>query len=363
MRYGYFTMPLHPPHVPLADTYASDVEQIVFLESLGFSEAWIGEHLTSGWENIPAPDLIIAQALGRTSSIVLGTGVNCLPNHHPAMLAHRVAQLDQMARGRFYWGVGSGGYVGDQELFEYMDTPNAKRTTLDVLDTVLELWNDPKPGVREHPRWRFDVPEPRDEIGKRLYIHPYQKPHPPIGVAGVTPTSDMFTLAGQRGWMPMSLNIVPTSTLQKNWQTYAAACEAAGREPDRSAWRIARDVYIGDTPEAARRDALEGVLGRDWTQYFIPLLTSQGRIAACKTDPSMADSDVTLDYLYDNIWIVGDVDQVTEKLRKLQSDVGDFGTLLLMGHEWQPEDRWKRSMRLFVEQVMPRLAPTAASAI
>jgi alkanesulfonate monooxygenase SsuD/methylene tetrahydromethanopterin reductase-like flavin-dependent oxidoreductase (luciferase family) len=76
----------------------------------------------------------------------------------------------------------------------------------------------------------------------------------------------------------------------------------------------------------------------------------------------MADSDVTVEYLYDNIWIVGDVDQVTAKLRQLHADVGDFGTLLLMGHEWQPQEKWQRSMRLFVEEVMPRLTPTAATA-
>lgn len=361
MKFGYFTMPLHPPDVPLADTYDSDVEQIVFLDQLGFSEAWIGEHLTSAWENIPAPDLVIAEALGRTRSIVLGTGVNCLPNHNPAMLAHRVAQLDQMARGRFYWGIGSGGFIGDLELFEYTDSALSKRITLDVLDAVLELWQDPTPGVREHARWRFNVPHPRDDISKRLYIKPYQQPHPPIGVAGVTPTSDMFTLAGQRGWMPMSLNIVPTSSLQKNWQTYAAAASAVGKTPDRSAWRIARDVYIGETPDEARRDALDGVLGRDWTDYFIPLLGSQGRLGACKADPSMSDADVTLDYLCDNIWIVGDVDQVTQKLRQLESDVGGYGTLLLMGHEWLPEQKWKRSMRLFVDEVVPRLTPTAVA--
>ena len=122
MHYGYFTMPLHPPEVPLADTLAEDLDQLVFLDGLGFSEAWIGEHFTSAWENIPAPDLLIAQALGRTKSIRLGTGVNCLPNHDPAVLAHRVAQLDQMARGRFNWGIGSGGFVGDLEMFEYTDT-------------------------------------------------------------------------------------------------------------------------------------------------------------------------------------------------------------------------------------------------
>ena len=104
MELGYFTMPLHPPDTDIAQTLQDDLEQLVVLDELGYSEAWIGEHFTSVWENIPAPDLFIANALGKTKNIRLGTGVTCMPNHNPFMIAHRIAQLDQMARGRFMWG-------------------------------------------------------------------------------------------------------------------------------------------------------------------------------------------------------------------------------------------------------------------
>ena len=112
-------MPLHPPGSNFTETVEHDLEQIVTLDRLGYKEAWIGEHFTAEWENIPAPDLFIAQALGLTENIVLGTGVTCMPNHNPFMLAHRIAQLDHMAKGRFYWGVGSGGFPGDFEVFGF----------------------------------------------------------------------------------------------------------------------------------------------------------------------------------------------------------------------------------------------------
>ena len=356
MRYGYFTMPLHPPEADLAQTLADDLEQIVTLERLGFGEAWIGEHFTSAWENIPCPDLFIAQALARTTDIVLGTGVSCLPNHHPLMLAQRIAQLDQMARGRFLWGIGSGGFPGDFELFD-VDTERFEQRPLtrEILETVLSLWDEPRPGAYEHPRWRFRVPEPQPDIGLRLHLRPYQRPHPPIAVAGIGPRSDMLTLAGERGWIPMSINIVPTATLKAHWETYAASAERAGRTPERATWRIARDVYIGETPEQARREALEGVLGRDWRDYFLPLLKKNNLLIAPKVDPAMPDEAVTLEYLCEQIWIVGDVAEVTEKLRRLYQDVGGFGTLLLIGHEWTPRDRWLNSLRLLVDEVIPQL--------
>ncbi|MAG35947.1 MAG: hypothetical protein CL878_06855 [Dehalococcoidia bacterium] len=147
MRYGYFTMPLHPPGSDFTQTVEADLQQIVALDQLGFHEAWVGEHSTAVWESIPAPDLFIANALGRTKQIKLGTGVACLPNHHPLMLARRIAQLDHMAQGRFYFGIGSGGFPSDFELFQVDDKEGERRgLTTDMIDLVLKLWDDPQPG-------------------------------------------------------------------------------------------------------------------------------------------------------------------------------------------------------------------------
>ena len=167
MKYGYFMMPLHPPGAHLADTLAADLRQVERLDALGFEEAWIGEHFTAVWENIPAPDLFIAAALERTERILLGTGVACLPNHNPFVLAHRIAQLDHMARGRFLFGIGSGGFPGDFEVVG-VDPKSGKQRemTQDAIDLILKLWDAPSPGVYEQHNSRFWVPEPDPEIGK-----------------------------------------------------------------------------------------------------------------------------------------------------------------------------------------------------
>src|ERR671937_2092079 len=165
MRLGYFAMPLHPPGADPARTMDDDLAQLAALDRLGYEEAWIGEHFTAQWENIPCPDLFIARALERTKTMKLATGVSCLPNHDPLMLAQRIAQLDQMARGRFYWGVGSGGFPGDFETFGVDPKSGEQRgITRALLDAVLELWNDPKPGVYESKYWKYIIPEPQADI-------------------------------------------------------------------------------------------------------------------------------------------------------------------------------------------------------
>src|SRR3989441_7627233 len=109
MQFGLFMMPLHPPHRAFADGCERDVDQIVLADQLGFRAAWVGEHLTERWENAPAPDLLLAQALALPKNVRLGTGVTLLALPNLVYLAHRLAMLDHMARGRFQWGIGGGG--------------------------------------------------------------------------------------------------------------------------------------------------------------------------------------------------------------------------------------------------------------
>ena len=117
MQFGLFMMPIHPPYRSFADSYDRDLDLLALADRLGFQEAWIGEHLTERWENAPAPELLIAKALALTETIKLGTGVTLLALHNPMAVAHRIAMLDHLARGRFQWGIGGGAIPTDLQLF------------------------------------------------------------------------------------------------------------------------------------------------------------------------------------------------------------------------------------------------------
>ena len=357
MKLGYFTMPLHPPGSDITKTLDDDLEQIITLDNLGYSEAWIGEHFTAEWENIPSPDLFIAKAIGFTKNIILGTGVTCLPNHNPFMVAHRIAQLDHMAHGRFHWGIGSGGFPGDFEVFGFdPKTGEHRDMSKDSLDLILQLWDNPKPGLYKHKYWEFTVPEPDESISLRFHMKPFQQPHPPIGVAGVSHKSDTLIMAGERGYIPMSISIVPTPVLTSHWESVEEGARKADRKANRSEWRIARIVYVAETTKQARSEALNGVLARDFRDYFIPLILMSRMGELVKTDPNMADSELTPEYLLDNVWVVGSPEDVANQLRHIYEEVGGFGVLLVNGHEWQPKEDFVKSMTLLKQEVMPMLS-------
>ena len=236
MKYGLFMMPSHPPERNIYDSHQWDLEYLTLCDELGFDEAWIGEHFTSPWEPIPAPDLLIAQALMKTKRIKLGSGAHLLPFHHPAELAHRVAYLDHLSQGRFLFGVGASGLPSDWALFD-VDGNNGEHRdmTRESLDIILKIWQNDGPFEYKGKYWNVSIPEPMYGT-LEFFLRPYQQPHPPIGVASVSYKSPTLMIAGERGFIPMSLAL-NADYCRSHWEAIEEGAQRTGRTPSRSDWR------------------------------------------------------------------------------------------------------------------------------
>ena len=198
MKFGLFMMPLHPSYREVADCYDRDIDQLVLADKVGYEEAWLGEHFTEKWENAPAPDLLIAKALALTERIRFGTGVTLLGMHEPVYLAHRVAMLDHLARGRFQWGIGLGGIPTDMTLMG-LDPSEGRARAAEALDVVLGLWDNDGTFRYDGTFFKIDAPELDPVTERGLHMKPLQLPHPPISVAASTSQSGSLKVAGARG--------------------------------------------------------------------------------------------------------------------------------------------------------------------
>ena len=357
MQFGLFMMPLHPPHRAFADGYDRDIDQIVLADQLGFREAWVGEHLTERWENAPAPDLLLAKALALTKHVMLGTGVTLLALHHPVYLAHRLAMLDHMARGRFQWGIGGGGIPTDLSLLglDHTNPAAVRARSAEVLDVVLKLWAAEGQFTYRGAFFEIETPVFDPVKDRGYYMKPYQRPRPPIAVAASTPTSNSMRMAGERGFIPMSSSLLSRPYLADHWRLVEDGAARAGREARRSQWRIARDVLVAPTGAAARERA-RAVLGRNYVRHQLPNRLGTAQMASTKLAPSMPDEAVTVDYLMENVWIVGDPSECAEKIHQLHDESGGFGTLLSITTD-SDDAAWDHdSLRLLMEKVAPRVA-------
>jgi alkanesulfonate monooxygenase SsuD/methylene tetrahydromethanopterin reductase-like flavin-dependent oxidoreductase (luciferase family) len=359
MKLGMFLMPSHPPERSFKAGQDYDLEVIKAGDRLGYSEAWVGEHFTSPWEPNPSPDLLIAQALMETKQIVLAPGAHLLPYHHPAELACRVAFMDHLAQGRYMFGIGASGLPSDWQLFCVDGMKGENRDmTREALDMILNIWASDGGYQQVGKYWKVDVPNPMMRTLKH-HLKPFQKPHPPIGIAGFSPNSETLKLAGERGFIPLSLNL-STAYCASHWDAVLEGAKRSGRNPERSDWRIVREILVADTDDEAYRHSAKGMMGRMMREYLLPLFNDFQFIPLLKDDPKVPDADITPEYLAHHGWLVGSVATVRRKLGEMSDQVGGFGTLLNFVFDYADDPQpWFKSMRLLAEEVMPHFVTRA----
>jgi alkanesulfonate monooxygenase SsuD/methylene tetrahydromethanopterin reductase-like flavin-dependent oxidoreductase (luciferase family) len=330
LRLGMFVMPIHDPAKPLSRCIDEDLELAVRCEELGFDDFWVGEHHSSSVENIVMPEIFLARVLGLTGRIRIGPAPVCLQYHHPAHVAGRLAFLDHLSHGRLNVCFGPGAIPTDMEVFGTHPGESAARVA-ESIDMILRLWSEEPPIDIRGRFWNVTMKDqlhPSFGVG---YLHkPFQRPHPPIYVPSISRASVGLMKAAERGFRFISHHM------------------------NHPGWAVARNVFVADTTEEARRLAKGNSLG-SCIEYILGLTraTAPSGVAMWKRDDQQADSDCTLDYFLDEVIIAGDPEHVTQKLLELRERIGPFGTLVLTAHDWDDRDRWTHHMELFAHEVVP----------
>jgi alkanesulfonate monooxygenase SsuD/methylene tetrahydromethanopterin reductase-like flavin-dependent oxidoreductase (luciferase family) len=348
MKFGIFSNGLRG-NADASATYAEDVNEIVTADELGYDQAWVSEHMGS-W--LPDPvahaDLLIANAAGQTRNIKLGPAVRLLPLFHPIDIAVSAALCDQMSKGRYMLGIGPGvPFLPNMER-RGMSNDDRHSMMLESIAFILKIWSAKEPFDWNGKHWK----------GTNIQItpQPYQGRMPDVAIA--SGQREMVELAVQHGWSLMTGLIENLPTMTARFAQFDEVSRAAGKEPDRSKLTVSRYIHVGDSVKNARneiRKDVEFALG-EWIEH------DPKRFKGYVRDGENL-KELTFDQFADRgMVIAGDPAQVFEQLSQYYDDIGGFGTLLIgMGKSWGKYDDRCRSMKLFMQEVAPRLAKHAAS--
>ena len=90
------------------DVWLHQLSMADLAEPLGFSSIWTAEHHFDGYTMCPNVMQFLTYMAGRTKHARLGSMVTVLPWHDPVRIAEEVAVLDQVSGGRVILGIGRG---------------------------------------------------------------------------------------------------------------------------------------------------------------------------------------------------------------------------------------------------------------
>lgn len=357
MKHSLFMMPLHPPGRNVTETLQEDREAIILADRLGFSEAYVGEHITDAAETVTSNMIFLATLASETKNILLGTGTINLPNSHPATIAAQAAMLDHLLKGRFIMGISPGGLMSDAEVFGNLGQ-DRNAMFVECINAVLQIWSSDPPYNIEGRYWNISVEKSMiPEIGQGFILKPYQKPHPPIVGTAVAPFSQGVAEMAKRGWGPISANFLMPEWVRTHWPKYVEGRQAVGATAHPSEWRVAKSIFVADDAATARRYALQegGPYHFYFKQLVRKLVGGAGRGNLFKTDPQMPDDQITPDYVTNRLVIAGTVNSVVDQILSFRDQIGDFGQLVYACHDWMDPALGRRSMELFASEVMPRV--------
>ncbi len=348
MEFGIFSNGFRP-HTTAAQTYQEDLAEIIHADKLGFKYAYISEHhgepvYIDKVDTLPVPELLMCKAAALTERIRMGAAVKLIHLAHPLDTAIQAAVTDHViGGGRFIFGFGSGfpsPLFSDERGLPYADRHERLRESLDL---ILKCWTAKEPFDWDGKHWR----------GKGIVAtpRPLQSPHMPMATA--TDTEATIELAGARGYTLLHAQLEPAVSIRKKADRYIRAAKAAGRKAPLSNLAVARYVYLADSRRQAMEDLRADIdyeLGYQIKRGLIRLLTSSYGL-------SLKADEVSFDALAEaGIYHLGDPDTVARELADFYEAAGGFGTLLIVaGKHWATRDKVFRSMRLFMEQVAPKL--------
>jgi limonene 1,2-monooxygenase len=335
LEHGLFIAPYHAIEENPALALRRDLELVEYVDKLGYTEAWFGEHHSTGFEIISSPELMIAAAAEITKRIRLGTGVISAPYHNPLMTVDRILQLDHMTMGRAMFGFGPGLLPTDAMMLG-IDLKHQRDMLVEALGIILPLLRGEE--VTAKGSW-YNL------VRARAHLRPYTQPYPEIAVASaVSPSGGM--LAGKHGFGMLCVAAGDPNgfdVLGENWKVANQVAAENGITMDPQRLRLVLPMYIAESGEKARQDVQFGL--PKWREYF-------GRVAP----PGMGDylSGDPVDMLVNSgRAVIGTPDDAIKMIEKLQAKQGAFGVVLNQTTNWADFEHTKKSYELYARYVMP----------
>jgi alkanesulfonate monooxygenase SsuD/methylene tetrahydromethanopterin reductase-like flavin-dependent oxidoreductase (luciferase family) len=323
--------------------FRETLEHVALAERLGFDYIWgVEHHFLEDHSLSSSPGTWLAAAAAITQRIRIGHGICCTPPRfvHPARLAEHIATLDQISNGRVEFGTGES--ASRMELEGFGVDPARKREAWE--EAVREIANimvmKPYPGFNGT---HFSMP------CRNLVPKPYQKPHPPMWVAGKP------ELAARHGMGCLGFNVLSSAMAKRAVEEYYALltreCVPIGHSINPNIAVLATMHVHRDPAVARQRGEHLKFFGYSVAQYYLKGNIKPGRMHSWeefqRVRPTLrslgADNPTSA---------IGSIEQVQHHVRGLEEAGVDQMLLLHQGgkmpHDWNCE-----SLELFARAIMP----------
>ena len=362
----YSSPPETPDHVFLDRAIALGE----LAEPLGFDGIWAPEHFGTPYGMTPNPIQTLTYFAGRTERLTFGSMVAVVPWWNPVRLAHQIAYLDLVSKGR-YTTIGLGRGVAKSE-FEAVGVPREEsrerfNETLDILKLAFsqerfsyqgQIFKIPEMSLRPAPR--------SSDLYSRIF--------------GSAATRESLEILSRRGLVPLFVGNKPIEEAGKEVQFANTVRQEIGLPPCQP--KNVLMMYCTPTMAEARkteewilianRDAAVHYGFADPSNYigvkgYEAYALRAGAATAVLADVATGKSQSKTPGYHASNLMIGTPDEVIKRIMAAQKACSFCEITILPQFGNMPYDEAERSMRLFSQEVLPVIqrldAPIHAAAL
>jgi alkanesulfonate monooxygenase SsuD/methylene tetrahydromethanopterin reductase-like flavin-dependent oxidoreductase (luciferase family) len=334
------------PGTPTSQLLRDRLELIRMADQAGFAGYHFAEHHGSDLCMAPSQELFIAAASQVTRDIRLGPMVKLLPMHHPVRIIEDMCVVDQLTEGRLEFGVGRGPVPIEHAWFSH-DWSEARERFADVLRIIaraLETGEISSEGSRF-----FDFPPMPMATRSFQESIPFWYPGSPQ-IAGSYGMSLMW---------PGKISPEAYEQYLQAWDDHAGGeirLDGPNAKP-----RVGYSMLLAIAPtedaahEIARR-GMEGLVRRTGNAHrFDHLVATEEECYAAQGPLRAIHANMELAIQFG----AGTPGQIAERLAALLDDgMADYICLMFPTGDMR-YDEARRTLELFVTEVLPELEPSA----
>ena len=339
-----------------ADEYQSYTDQLVYAEKLGFDTIAVNEHHQTAYGIMPAPNLIAANLIARTTKAKIAIIGRALPLvNNPLNIAEEFAMLDNLSRGRIVTGFVRG--IGNEYHATGINPHWSHERYQEAHDLIVQAWTRPGPFSYEGEHYNFRY--------VNCWPRPYQNPHPPIWIPSMGSSETIKWAADPARKYPFLVTFSSTELVTRYLKMYADQCRQYGYEPSGNQLGWASPVYVADTEERAKEEARAGVesLFNDFLATPFQMLLPPGYMSLPSMKNTMrmrkalgATKRHTIEELMaSGTVVVGTPKTVRDQLARQRDATGAQNLVTMLQFGVLPNDLTKRNMEMFAAEVMPHL--------
>jgi alkanesulfonate monooxygenase SsuD/methylene tetrahydromethanopterin reductase-like flavin-dependent oxidoreductase (luciferase family) len=316
------------------------------LDYVKMTEHYIGEY--GGY--CPSPLTFLSTVAAQTERIRLMTGAVLPVFHHPIQLAAQIAMVDAISNGRMEVGFGRAWLPYEFEAFGVpLDESRARYEA--TIAAVLRLWTEEKV-TEQTPYFSFTDATSLPPV--------VQTPHPPVWGAAVRSPETFSWLAKNGFGVMLALSPIRQQTLLSRdlLDVYRGTFAEVHGENGRPRVALSTPLYVAETDEEAYRIATP--LYREYMAVWSEAAGSWKNNSSSQYvgyDSMGIDADKlrTFDVRKFGTAVIGSPETVAARVRELRDTLGVDTFLWQVDFGGQDLDQMMRSVRLYVEEVLPKL--------